>query len=163
MGSIPWKKGLVVPFRSDTSTRSKLDYWVAIERSVPGRMHLLPIFDEHNAVVDFRCAVASVAVARLLDDCSGEAVGRRLSVLLSSQEDARDVLRAYLAAATSGLPGCFASVSHSGDRLQHRLMVSPRCIIEAELRDVSATAEARAAFHKLKSNPEVVDYPAGRY
>lgn len=151
MGSRPSPKSFVVPFKPGTSVRSKLDYWVALERSVPGRMYLAPVFEGHDTIVDFRCTVATSAIARLLDDTSCEAVGRLLSDLLSRQEDSRDILLAYVAAAKSGEPACLASVSHLGERIQHRLVVSMRCVIEAELRDVSAAEAARAAFHKLKS------------
>jgi hypothetical protein len=156
MGPRALPMSFVVPFKPDTTSRAKLDYWVSIERSVPGRMHLIPIFGGHDTLVDLRCAVATSAVARLLDESSGEAVGRRLSDLLSTQMGAAHLLQAYLAAAKSGRPACFASDSRSGYRIQHRLGVGPRFVVEVELRDISAVAQARAAFHRLR-----VDRPAG--
>ena len=136
----------------NANVQTRPEYWVALERVAPGRMRLVPVRDAQAAIVDFRCAGAGGPVLWLLNhDAGGAAVeGRRLSELLSSQEDAGDVLQAYIAAVTHAQEAvCFASITQFGDRIQHRLFVS-RHGVDAELRDVDAAAKARSIFDGLR-------------
>jgi hypothetical protein len=141
---------LLIPFNPDTSTRSKLDYWVGIELCVPGRMELIPVFGANREIIDLTCAEASPAIARLLDAISGEPVGRRLSALLGRHEGGREILKAYLEVATKGEPCCCESLSELGERVQHRVSRSREHVVTAVLRDESAMERARAAFALLK-------------
>ncbi|MBC7993548.1 MAG: hypothetical protein H7Z15_09940 [Rhizobacter sp.] len=141
---------LVIPFNPETSARARLDYWMTLELCVPGRMELLPVFGANNKIVDLTCAIASPALARLLDEPSGEAVGRRLSELLARHEGGDEVLKTYLEVATTGEPGCCESLSRLDERVQHRVSRSHQNVVRALLRNESAKQRAREAFAMLK-------------
>jgi hypothetical protein len=146
------KANLAIRFRPDTPARARFDYWIAVERCLPGTLRLVAMYGTGGRIVDLVCTTATPSTPRLLSDNRIEPVGKRLSTLLSQHADADDLLHAYIMVIKTGEPARCHATRDSGEHLQHRISLDEPGIVRSELRSQSAFERAKATYVLLKTS-----------